>query len=112
MTSGCPVHIITQPQRSGKTRLLETLKTFLDVNPAVPNDTSRQRTLFTGLKILEDEPFCDAFMGQFPVLSVSLRTVAAPSFETTLAALINVRHSSMSSCLSPTRMTSCFKSRV
>ena len=90
MTSGSPVHVITRPPHSGKTRLLETLKTFLDVNPTAPGDTSHQRTLLAGLKVLEDRPFCDAFMGQFPVLSISLRTAAGPSFETALAALINV----------------------
>lgn len=90
MTSGSPVHVITRPPHSGKTRLLETLKTFLDINLAAPGDTSRQRTLLAGLKILEDESFCTAFMGQFPVLSISLRTATDPSFETALAAFINV----------------------
>lgn len=90
MTSGSPVHVITRPPHFGKTRLLETLKTFLDVNPTAPGDTSRQRAFFAGLKVTENQPFCDAFMGRFPVLSVSLRTVAGSSFETALAALINL----------------------
>lgn len=90
MKSGSPVHVITQPPRSGKTFLLETLKTFLDVNSAAPSDTSRQRAFFVGLKVMEDPTFCDVFMGQYPVLSVSLKTVAGSSFETALATLIDV----------------------
>lgn len=90
MTSGSPRNVITRPPHSGKTLLLDTLKTFLEVNPTAPGDTSRQRAFFAGLKVTENQPFCDAFMGRFPVLSVSLRTVAGSSFETALASLINV----------------------
>ena len=90
MTSGSPRNVITLPPHSGKTLLLDTLKTFLEANPAAPGDTSHQRTFFTGLKVMGDQPFCDAFMGQLPVLSISLRTVAGFSFDTALAALINV----------------------
>ncbi len=90
MTSGSPRNVITLPPHSGKTLLLDTLKTFLEMNPTALGDTSHQRTFFTGLKVTGDQPFCDAFMGQFPVLSISLRTVAGSSLETALAALINV----------------------
>lgn len=90
MTSSSPRNVITRPPHSGKTLLLDTLKTFLEVNPTAPGDASRQRAFFAGLKVTENQPFCDAFMGRFPVLSVSLRTVAGSSFETALAALINV----------------------
>lgn len=87
MESGKYVQLITRPRRFGKTLFMDMLKTFLDVDAEHPGETSRQEALFAGLKIRTDSAFCDAFMGQFPVLFISLRKVKGLTFQSAMTAL-------------------------
>ena len=56
-------------------------ESFLKINPEKPFDNSKQLELFKGTKILEDKEFCDKFMGQCPVIAVSLKDMEADTFE-------------------------------
>ena len=44
--------------------------------------------LFDGLKISEDIQLCREYMGRFPVVSVSLKSVGADDYETARSLLI------------------------
>ena len=80
-TSSTKVQLFTRPRRFGKTLLMTMFESFLQVNPEKPFDTSVQQKYFQGTKILEDKEFCDKFMGQYPVISVSLKDVDGDFFE-------------------------------
>ena len=75
------VLIFTRPRRFGKTLLMSMFDSFLKINPEKPFDNSKQLELFKGTKILEDKEFCDKFMGQCPVIAVSLKDIEADTFE-------------------------------
>ena len=87
MLSEKSVQVITRPRRFGKTLFMDTLRHFLEVNASEPGSKVQQERLFTGLKIRESRAFCDEFMGQFPVLMVSLRKVKGLSFDSAMSAL-------------------------
>ena len=80
-TSSTKVQLFTRPRRFGKTLLMTMFESFLQINPEKPFDTSVQQKYFQGTKILEDKEFCDKFMGQYPVISISLKDVAGKTFE-------------------------------
>ena len=80
-TSSTKVQLFTRPRRFGKTLLMTMFEAFLQINPENPFDTSVQQKYFQGTKILEDKEFCDKFMGQYPVISVSLKDVDGDFFE-------------------------------
>ena len=75
------VLLLTRPRRFGKTLLMNMFDSFLKINPEKPFDNSKQLELFKGTKILEDKEFCDKFMGQCPVIAVSLKDMEADTFE-------------------------------
>ena len=56
-------------------------ESFLKINPEKPFDNSKQLELFKGTKILEDKEFCDKFMGQCPVIDITLKDVDGNNFE-------------------------------
>ena len=80
-TSSTKVQLFTRPRRFGKTLLMTMFESFLQINPEKPFDTSVQKKYFEGTKILEDKEFCSKFMGQYPVISVSLKDVDGDFFE-------------------------------
>ena len=80
-TSSTKVQLFTRPRRFGKTLLMTMFESFLQINPEKPFDTSVQQKYFQGTKILEDKEVCDKFMGQYPVISVSLKDVDGDFFE-------------------------------
>ena len=75
------VLLLTRPRRFGKTLLMSMFDSFLKINPEKPFDNSKQLELFKGTKILEYKEFCDKFMGQCPVIAVSLKDMEADTFE-------------------------------
>ena len=80
-TDQSAVILFTRPRRFGKTLLMSMFDSFLKINPENPFDNSKQLELFKGTKILEDKEFCDKFMGQCPVIAVSLKDMEADTFE-------------------------------
>ena len=53
----------------------------MKINPEKPFDNSKQLELFKGTKILEDKEFCDKFMGQCPVITITLKKVDGTNFK-------------------------------
>ena len=79
-TDQSAVMLFTRPRRFGKTLLISMFDSFLKINPEKPFDNSKQLELFKGTKILEDKEFCDKFMGQCPVITITLKKVDGNNF--------------------------------
>ena len=79
-TDQSAVLLFTRPRRFGKTLLISMFDSFLKINPEKPFDNSKQLELFKGTKILEDKEFCDKFMGQCPVITITLKKVEGTNF--------------------------------
>ncbi|MFR8535789.1 MAG: AAA family ATPase [Lacrimispora saccharolytica] len=73
------VNLFTRPRRFGKSLNMSMLKCFFEI--------SGDQTLFDGLKITEEKSLCEEYMGQFPVISISLKSIDGPDFEAASAAL-------------------------
>lgn len=67
------VNLFTRPRRFGKSLNMSMLKTFFEIGC--------DKNLFQGLKISEEENLCKEYMGQFPVISISLKGVEGLNFE-------------------------------
>ena len=80
-TDQSAVMLFTRPRRFGKTLLMSMFDSFLKINPEKPFDNSKQLELFKGTKILEDKEFCDKFMGQCPVITITLKKVDGTNFK-------------------------------
>ena len=81
LIDGTTVLFLTRPRRFGKTMLMNMFESFLNINYEKPGDTSIQDNFFKGTKILEDQKFCKKYMGQFPVISITLKDVLGDSYE-------------------------------
>ena len=80
-TDQSAVLLFTRPRRFGKTLLISMFDSFLKINPEKPFDNSKQLELFKGTKILEDKEFCDKFMGQCPIITITLKKVDGTNFK-------------------------------
>lgn len=76
------VNLFTRPRRFGKTLNMSMLKCFFEIggNPA----------LFDGLKIAQEKRLCEEYMGKFPVISISLKSVDGLKYEAAVSALRRV----------------------
>ena len=76
------VNLFTRPRRFGKTLNMSMLKSFFEAgsDPA----------LFDGLKIMQEKKLCEKYMGKFPVIFISLKSVDGLDFQTALTALKTV----------------------
>ena len=75
------VLLFTRPRRFGKTVFMSTLNSFLKINKENPSDTSEQLRLFQGTQILKDTEFCEKYMGKYPVIFITLKSVDGDNFE-------------------------------
>ena len=75
------VMLFTRPRRFGKTLFMSMVEYFLKINSANPSDTTLQQKLFKDTKILEDREFCAKYMGQHPVISLTLKGVQGKTFK-------------------------------
>ena len=75
------VMLFTRPRRFGKTLFMSMVEYFLKINSANPGDTTLQQKLFKDTKILEDREFCAKYMGQHPVISLTLKGVQGKTFK-------------------------------
>ena len=73
------VNLFTRPRRFGKTLNMSMLKCFFEVGS--------DPELFEGLKIAQEKELCKEYMGKFPVISISLKSVDGRSFESASVAL-------------------------
>ena len=74
------VALFTRPRRFGKTLTMTMLRDFLKVDRENPGSTQLQERLFKGLDVMEDRELCARFMGQHPVLFITLKDVAGENF--------------------------------
>ena len=79
---GCEVTLFTRPRRFGKTLNMSMLQYFFEIG--------MDPTLFDGLYIAQNKDLCDAYMGRYPVVSISLKGVDADSYEKARAQLIRI----------------------
>ena len=75
------VLLITRPRRFGKTLTMSTFHDFLAINPDNPEDLSRQELWFKDTAIFSDREFCRKYMGRFPVIFISLKSVYGNDFD-------------------------------
>lgn len=68
------VTLFTRPRRFGKTLMISMIENFFNIR-------KDSREIFEGLKITEYTEFCDAWMNQYPVLSISFKDMEALTFD-------------------------------
>jgi hypothetical protein len=59
---------------------MSTFCDFLSLDPENPGDVSRQERWFKDTEIFKDKEFCSRYMGKFPVIFVSLKSVEGNDF--------------------------------
>ena len=76
------VNLFTRPRRFGKSLNMSMLKYFFEIgtDPA----------LFDGLRIAQERELCEEYMGKFPVISISLKSVDGLNFKMASDALRTV----------------------
>ena len=84
------VLLITRPRRFGKTLTMSMFKYFLDLNHENPDDVSLQQSLFKDKEIMQDKQFCAEFMGQYPVIFLSLKDIAGRNYEVARSSLADL----------------------
>ena len=73
------VNLFTRPRRFGKTLNMSMLKWFFEIG----TDT----TFFDGLYISKNQALCEEYMGKYPVVLLSLKSVEGLTFEEARASL-------------------------
>jgi hypothetical protein len=73
------VNLFTRPRRFGKSLNMSMLQSFFEIGA--------DETLFAGLKIAQEKELCEQYMGQFPVVSISLKDVTGSTFESACTAM-------------------------
>ena len=76
------VNLFTRPRRFGKTLNMSMLKCFFEIGC--------KRELFDGLQISQERELCQEYMGQFPVISISLKGIEGMKYQDAVAAVKNV----------------------
>ncbi|MCC8105715.1 MAG: AAA family ATPase [Clostridiales bacterium] len=67
------VNLFTRPRRFGKSLNMSMLKTFFEIGT--------DKSIFDGLDISKETALCEKYMGQFPVISITLKQVKGLNFE-------------------------------
>lgn len=73
------VNLFTRPRRFGKTLTMDMLKAFFEIGC--------NKALFDGLKISQETVLCEEYMGRFPVIFVTLKSVAGLNYQEAVNAL-------------------------
>ena len=76
------VNLFTRPRRFGKSLNMSMLKHFFEYGC--------DRTLFEGLEIVRETKLCEDYMGNFPVISITLKGVEARNFQDARGMLCSV----------------------
>ena len=71
--TGGEVTLFTRPRRFGKTLNMSMLKSFFEIG--------KDKTLFDGLRISDNQELCEKYQGKFPVVSVSLKGINGATYE-------------------------------
>ena len=81
LIDGTTVLLLTRPRLFGKTMLMNMFESFLKISANEPGNITKHLNYFKDTKILEDKKFCDKYMGQFPVIAITLKGVKGPNFK-------------------------------
>ena len=73
LTNWGKANLFTRPRRFGKSLNMSMLKNFFEIGC--------DKQLFDGLYIAQKQEICEKYMGRFPVVSMSLKSVEASSFD-------------------------------
>lgn len=76
------VNLFTRPRRFGKSLNMSMLQCFFEIG--------RDESLFDGLRISKEKELCEAYMGKFPVIFLTLKSVDGRNYEMASAALRNL----------------------
>ena len=90
LIDGTTVLLLTRPRRFGKTMLMNMFESFLKMSAKEPGNITKHLNYFKDTKILEDKKFCKKYMGQFPVISITLKDVLGDDFESAYLKLAEV----------------------
>ena len=73
------VNLFTRPRRFGKTLMMSMLRTFFEIG--------RDQSMFDGLNIFQEKELCDKYMGQFPVISITMKSIDGDNYQEAIDAL-------------------------
>ena len=73
LTQWGKVNLFTRPRRFGKSLNLSMLQSFFEIG--------KDKTLFDGLRISDNQELCEKYQGKFPVVSVSLKGINGATYE-------------------------------
>ncbi len=76
------VTLFTRPRRFGKTLNMSMLKSFFEI------DTDK--SLFDGLYISDNKELCDEYMGKYPVIFLSLKSVEGLNYDEAFEAFVRI----------------------
>ena len=76
------VTLFTRPRRFGKTLNMSMLKSFFDIGT--------DKALFDGLYISGNKELCDEYMGKFPVIFLSLKSVEGLTYDEAFEAFVRI----------------------
>ncbi|MBW7570349.1 AAA family ATPase [Succinivibrio faecicola] len=80
-TEPSSVLLFTRPRRFGKTLLMDMFASYLRLAPDGSDNREFKEKIFDGLEILKDKEFTDKYLGQFPVIFISLKSVDGQDFK-------------------------------
>lgn len=73
LTRWSEVNLFTRPRRFGKSLNMSMLQSFFEIG--------KDKTLFDGLRISDNQELCEKYQGKFPVVSVSLKGINGATYE-------------------------------
>ena len=73
LTQWGKVNLFTRPRRFGKSLNMSMLQSFFEIG--------KDKTLFDGLRISDNQGLCEKYQGKFPVVSVSLKGINGATYE-------------------------------
>ena len=73
LTQWGKVNLFTRPRRFGKSLNMSMLQSFFEIG--------KDKTLFDGLRISDNQELCEKYQGKFPVVSVSLKGINGTTYE-------------------------------
>lgn len=85
------VTLFTRPRRFGKSLNMSMLKNFFEIGT--------DAALFEGLHISQNTQMCKKYMGKYPVIAVSLKSVDAATYEGAFDQLVDIINNSASEFL-------------
>lgn len=89
LDSNSKVRLFTRPRRFGKTLALSMLRYFFEKEVTAEGNDGDNSRLFLGLNILRAGDEYIKHMGQYPVISLSLKSAKQPSFEMAYECLVD-----------------------